>query len=78
MGRTNKQIILKSGMTGLSEDGVTNYDARVHPNVIDPNTFFDASGNLWMIYGSYSGGIFILAMDETTDCPSRARATANI
>jgi len=65
----NKQIILKSGMTGLSEDGVTNYDARVHPNVIDPNTFFDAGGNLWMIYGSYSGGIFILAMDETTGLP---------
>ena len=65
----NKQIILKSGMTGLSEDGVTDYDARVHPNVIDPNTFFDAGGNLWMIYGSYSGGIFILAMDETTGLP---------
>jgi len=65
----NKQIILKSGMAGLSEDGVTNYDARVHPNVIDPNTFFDASGNLWMIYGSYSGGIFILAMDETSGLP---------
>jgi len=66
---TDKQIFLKSGMTGLSEDGVSNYDARVHPNVIDPNTFFDASGNLWMIYGSYSGGIFILAMDETTGLP---------
>jgi len=65
----NKQIILKSGMTGLSEDGVTNYDARVHPNVIDPNTFFDAGGNLWMIYGSYSGGIFILAMVEATGLP---------
>ena len=24
---------------------------------------------LWMIYGSYSGGIFILAMDETTGLP---------
>jgi arabinan endo-1,5-alpha-L-arabinosidase len=66
---TNKQILLKSGMNGLSEDGVTNYDARVHPNVVDPNTFFDQAGNLWMIYGSYSGGIFILAMDETTGLP---------
>ena len=63
---TNKQILLKSGMVGLSEDGVTNYDARVHPNVVDPNTFFDQAGKLWMIYGSYSGGIFILAMDEAT------------
>ncbi len=65
----NKQIILRSGMAGLSDDGVTNYDAQVHPNVVDPNTFFDATGHLWMIYGSYSGGIFILAMDETTGLP---------
>ena len=41
----------------------------MHPNVVDPHTFFDATGNLWMIYGSYSGGIFILAMDETTGLP---------
>ena len=37
--------------------------------MVDPHTFFDATGNLWMIYGSYSGGIFILAMDETTGLP---------
>ncbi len=42
---------------------------EVHPNVVDPNTFFDTTGNLWMVYGSYSGGIFILAMDETTGLP---------
>jgi arabinan endo-1,5-alpha-L-arabinosidase len=66
----NKQLILKSGMVNqISEDGVNLYDAQVHPNVIDPHTFFDASGDLWMIYGSYSGGIFILAMDETTGLP---------
>jgi len=65
----NQQRILRSGMPGLSEDGVTNYDAQVHPNVVDPQTFFDATGDLWMIYGSYSGGIFILAMNETTGLP---------
>jgi arabinan endo-1,5-alpha-L-arabinosidase len=65
----NRQIILRSGMSGLSEDGVTVYDAQVHPNVVDPQTFFDHNGNLWMIYGSYSGGIFILAMNETTGLP---------
>ena len=42
---------------------------QVHPNIVDPNTFFDASGHLWMIYGSYSGGIFIMAMDKTTGLP---------
>ncbi|MCU6432589.1 glycoside hydrolase family 43 protein [Undibacterium sp. Jales W-56] len=66
----NKQIFLKSGMWGaVSEDGVTIYDAKVHPNTVDPNVFRDKDGNLWMIYGSYSGGIFILAMDKTTGMP---------
>lgn len=39
-------IILKSGMWDQpSEDG-TIYDARVHPNVVDPDTFYDAEGKL--------------------------------
>ncbi|WP_202842829.1 family 43 glycosylhydrolase [Luteimonas saliphila] len=59
-------ILLRSGMWGLpSEDG-TIYDARVHPNTVDPDVFFDAQGNLWMVYGSYSGGIFILKLDPAT------------
>ena len=66
---TTPRRILRSGMVGLSEDGVTNYDAQVHPNVVDPQTFFDHADNLWMVYGSYSGGIFILTMDETTGLP---------
>jgi arabinan endo-1,5-alpha-L-arabinosidase len=66
---TNKGIFLKSGMAGLSEDGVTSYDAQVHPNVVDPQVFFDADGKLWMVYGSYSGGIFILEMDGATGLP---------
>ena len=35
-------------------------------NDIDPCTFFDEEGQLWMIYGSWSGGIFILKLDKTT------------
>ena len=62
-------ILLKSGMWDQpSEDG-TIYDARVHPNVVDPDVFYDADGKLWMVYGSYSGGIFILKMDGTTGKP---------
>jgi arabinan endo-1,5-alpha-L-arabinosidase len=61
-------IFLKSGMNGESEDG-TIYDANIHPNVIDPHTFFDADGVLWMVYGSYSGGIFILEMSAETGFP---------
>lgn len=37
-----------------------------YPNCIDPTVFFDDDGNLWMAYGSWSGGIFILALDEQT------------
>jgi len=62
----NKQILLKSGMWGLpSEDG-TIYDATIHPNAVDPQVFKDATGKLWMIYGSYSGGLFILQIDPAT------------
>jgi arabinan endo-1,5-alpha-L-arabinosidase len=62
-------IILKSGMWGQpSEDGKI-YDARIHPNVVDPHVFYDHQGELWMVYGSYSGGIFILEMDESTGKP---------
>ncbi|MCP1531663.1 glycoside hydrolase family 43 protein [Bacillus velezensis] len=64
----NKGIFLKSGMEGKSEDGTT-YNANVHPNVVDPQTFFDHKGKLWMVYGSYSGGIFILEMNPKTGFP---------
>ncbi|MBP5249641.1 MAG: family 43 glycosylhydrolase, partial [Lachnospiraceae bacterium] len=36
------------------------------PNCIDPCVFYDDDGNLWMSYGSWSGGIFLLALDENT------------
>lgn len=62
-------IILKSGMWGeISEDG-TVYDATKHPNVVDPDVFFDKNGKLWMVYGSYSGGIFIMELDPKTGKP---------
>ncbi len=65
----NLGIILKSGMWGAKSEDGTVYDATKHPNVVDPDTFFDKSGNLWMVYGSYSGGIYILKMDPDTGRP---------
>lgn len=56
-------IFLKSGAPG--------YQAHLLPNVIDPHTFFDNEGKLWMVYGSYSGGIFILEMDPDTGFPKK-------
>ena len=62
----NKQILLKSGMWDeISEDG-TIYNAQIHPNVVDPQAFFDKNGKLWLVYGSYSGGLFMLEMDPAT------------
>lgn len=38
----------------------------MYPNCIDPCVFYDDDGNLWMSYGSWSGGIFMLELDEET------------
>lgn len=63
-------ILLKSGMGKdmLSEDGDV-YDATRQPNVVDPCLYYDKEGRLWMVYGSYSGGIFILEMNPETGFP---------
>lgn len=65
----NKGIILKSGMWGQASYDGTIYDAQKHPNTVDPNVFFDNGGKLWMVYGSYSGGIFIMQMNPATGMP---------
>ncbi len=57
----NQGVFLKSGMPG--------YNANYYPNVVDPCAFFDKEGRMWMVYGSYSGGIFILEMDPATGFP---------
>ena len=36
------------------------------PNNIDPCVFFDDDGRMWMTYGSWSGGIFLLQLDKET------------
>ena len=36
------------------------------PNNIDPCVFYDEEGKLWMSYGSWSGGIWMLELDEET------------
>ncbi|QYR21525.1 Ig-like domain-containing protein [Paenibacillus sp. sptzw28] len=64
----NKGIFVTSGK-GKARDGITNYNAVIHPNAVDPDVFFDKEGKLWMVYGSYSGGIFILEMDPNTGLP---------
>lgn len=62
---TNLGLIRRSGESG--------FNANIHPNSVDPHTFFDSDGNLWMVYGSYSGGIFILRMDPNSGFPTRSQ-----
>ncbi len=57
----NLGILVKSGYPG--------YNASALPNAIDPCLFYDKEDRLWMVYGSYSGGIFILEMDKDTGRP---------
>ncbi len=39
---------------------------KLWPHAIDPAVFYDDNGNLWMSYGSWSGGIYMLQLDEKT------------
>lgn len=51
----------------FTADGAYNTDYA--PNAIDPNLFYDAEGTLWMAYGSWSGGIYVLPIDQKTGLP---------
>ncbi|MDQ8182644.1 glycoside hydrolase family 43 protein [Pelagicoccus sp. SDUM812005] len=60
---SNVGEILKGGT------GVAGFDPAFDPNTIDPTLYRDTEDRLWMVYGSYSGGIFVLEMDDTTGFP---------
>lgn len=64
----NQGMFLKSGMRWISEDG-TPYNPTIHPNCVDPHAFFDADGIYRLLYGSFSGGIFIMTLDPATGLP---------
>ena len=49
-----------------SRYAVGNGWGRRYPNCIDPCVFYDEDGKLWMSYGSWSGGIWMLELDENT------------
>ncbi|HJC11931.1 MAG TPA: glycoside hydrolase family 43 protein [Candidatus Blautia ornithocaccae] len=45
------------------------YNNLQWPNALDPSVFYDEDGRMWMVYGSWSGGIFILELDQETGYP---------
>lgn len=42
------------------------WNSQIGPNAIDPCVFYDENGELWMSYGSWFGGIFLLKLDNET------------
>lgn len=40
-----------------------------YPNAIDPTVFTDKNGEMWLVYGSFSGGCFIQKLDNSTGLP---------
>lgn len=42
------------------------YNFNEYPNCIDPTVFYDEDDRMWMVYGSWSGGIFLIEIDEET------------
>lgn len=42
------------------------YNNQLWPNAIDPAMFYDENDRMWMVYGSWSGGIFLLELDKET------------
>jgi beta-xylosidase len=53
------------GRYNIPQSSTTSW-GNIYPNNIDPCVFFDDDNNLWMSYGSWSGGIFMLKLDKST------------
>jgi arabinan endo-1,5-alpha-L-arabinosidase len=67
------ELIKRKKINGFSEnwsidEGLT-YNTDYAPNAIDPALFYDEDGKLWMTYGSWSGGVFLLEIDTSTGAP---------
>lgn len=63
---TEKQA---DSMPWFYSTGEYNCSMGMYPNAIDPTAFFDKNGNMWMVYGSYSGGCYIVRLDKNTGLP---------
>lgn len=72
-GFTPKTIQHTNVLDVVSEDHAASfyyrgngYNYKTCPNAIDPSVFYDQDGRMWMVYGSWSGGIYILELDPNT------------
>ncbi|MBO5227856.1 MAG: glycoside hydrolase family 43 protein, partial [Lachnospiraceae bacterium] len=71
-GFTKKNLADTNVLDYVSEDyALENYcgsgwNYKKWPNAIDPSVFYDENDRLWMVYGSWSGGMFLLELDPAT------------
>ena len=63
---TDLEIVIGTQTSLPGRYAVGNNWGRRYPNCIDPCVFYDEEGKLWMAYGSWSGGIWMLELDENT------------
>lgn len=60
----NTDMELALGTLSALPSRYTAYWGRRWPHCIDPCVFYDEEGKLWMSYGSWSGGIWMLELNE--------------
>ena len=63
---TDLELAIGAQTSLPSRYSVSNRWGERYPNCIDPCVFYDETGKLWMSYGSWSGGIYMLELDEET------------
>ena len=63
---TDLELVIGTQTSLPGRYAVGNGWGRRYPNCIDPCVFYDEEGKLWMSYGSWSGGIWMLELDENT------------
>lgn len=63
-GLVDSEVLAGPNPNWFKADGA--YDNAQYPNAIDATLFKDEDGRLWMTYGSWSGGIFLLELDPET------------
>lgn len=67
------ELISQGEISEFNENWVTTggreYNADYAPNAIDPTPFYDEEGKLWLVYGSWSGGTYLLELNPETGTP---------
>ncbi len=62
----NEKWMIIDGYKWVTYDGFYNQWIPNYPNCIDPTAFADENGDMWLVYGSYSGGCYLQKLDKAT------------